>query len=65
VDLRAKTVSTLVPPHYSCTVGNETVILKSPWDLVFYSPEILLIAAAGNHRIFGFFFENTKFFNVE
>ncbi|CAG7835022.1 unnamed protein product [Allacma fusca] len=61
VSLVDKKVTTLVQPEK--LVPEHNTKLKSPWDLSFYSPNVLLVAAAGTHQIFGYFFESTTLFN--
>lgn len=56
-------VCTLVPPGWNYSHDEEIVHLRSPWDVTFFSKEILLVAAAGNHRIFAYFFESSKLFS--
>ncbi|OXA50455.1 NHL repeat-containing protein 2 [Folsomia candida] len=63
VDLMLGKVCTLVPPGWNYSHDEEIVHLRSPWDVTFFSKEILLVAAAGNHRIFAYFFESSKLFS--
>jgi len=69
VDLQAKKVATWIQPNQTPTLVelNDEPLpqLKSPWDLVFYGPDVLLVAAAGSHQIFGYFFEEIKLFGRE
>lgn len=65
MDLELNYVSTLISTGSKTKIGDEEVVLKSPWDLVFYESGTLIIAAAGNHRLFGYFFQTTTLFGIE
>lgn len=65
MDLITNQVSTLIKSNTQTTLGEEEVTMKSPWDLAFYDPYTLIIAAAGSHRLFGYFFKDTNLFGTK
>ncbi|CAL8110199.1 unnamed protein product [Orchesella dallaii] len=66
VDLQAKQVTTFLDSQRAANVigDEESAVMKSPWDLCFYD-DSLIIAAAGNHRLLGYFFKDTILFGTE
>lgn len=64
MDLESSQVSTLIKSNTITNLGEEEVTMKSPWDLAFYNPDTLIIAAAGSHRLFGYFFKGTNLFGT-
>jgi DNA-binding beta-propeller fold protein YncE len=65
VNLKARTVTTLVSSVVPIKIDEKSIRLRSPWDLAFYGNEVLLVAAAGNHRIFAYFFQDLPLFGKD